>query len=154
MAALQLRDVTRTASPFAREVAAAQAWPAIMGTWQPALKVLAADADHGVATVAELRDNFTTIIAPRLAAVAAANREPVAERAWYWVQSLFTTGASAGRRVIATPRLLRWPRAASIRASSTRRCTSYCCWRMSGIGGRGVVEERQPASRRRQAITT
>jgi hypothetical protein len=96
MAALQLRDVMRTASPFAREVAAAQALAGDNGDLAAALKVLAADADHGVATVAELRDNFTTIIAPRLAAVAAANREPVAERAWYWVQSLFTTGASAG----------------------------------------------------------
>ncbi len=59
------------------------------------LKLLAADADHGVATVAELRDNFTTITAPRLAALAAANRPPVAERAWDWLQSLFST-APAG----------------------------------------------------------
>ena len=60
------------------------------------VKLIAADAEHGVATVAELRDNFTTIIAPRLAALAAANRQPVAERAWDWLQSLFTTTAPLG----------------------------------------------------------
>jgi hypothetical protein len=95
MAALQLRDVTRTASPFAREVAAAQALAGDSPDLAAALKRLAGDADHGVATVAELRDNFTTVIAPRLAAVAAARRQPVAERAWDWLQSLFTTGAAA-----------------------------------------------------------
>jgi hypothetical protein len=96
LAALQLRDMTRTARPFAREVAAAQALAGDNRDLVAALKILADDADHGVATVAELRDNFTTILAPRLAAVAAANRQPVAERAWDWLQSLFTTGASSG----------------------------------------------------------
>jgi hypothetical protein len=96
MATLQLRDVARTASPFAREVAATQALAGDNADLNAALKLLGAEADHGVATVAELRDNFTTIIAPRLAALAAANRQPVAERAWDWLQSLFTTGAPAG----------------------------------------------------------
>jgi hypothetical protein len=96
MASLQLRDVTRTASPFAREVTAAQALAGDNADLNAALKLLAGDADHGVATVAELRDNFTTILGPRLAAVAAANRQPVAERAWDWLQSLFTTAAPAG----------------------------------------------------------
>lgn len=96
MAALQLRDMMRTASPFAREVAAAQALAGDNADLNAALKLLAGDADHGVATIAELRDNFTTIVAPRLAAVAAANRQPVAERAWDWLQSLFTTAAPAG----------------------------------------------------------
>ncbi len=96
MASLQLRDVTRSASPFAREVAAAQALAGDNADLAAALKLIAADADHGVATVAELRDNFTTIVAPRLAALAAANRQPVAERAWDWLQSLFTTAAPAG----------------------------------------------------------
>jgi len=96
MAALQLRDMARTASPFAREIAAAQALAGDNADLNAALKQLAGDADHGVATVVELRDNFTTIVAPRLAAVAAANRSPVAERAWVWLQSLFTTAAPAG----------------------------------------------------------
>ncbi len=96
MAALQLRDVARTASPFAREVAAAQALAGDNADLNAALKLIAADAEHGVATVAELRDNFTTIVAPRLAALAAANRQPVAERAWDWLQSLFTTTAPLG----------------------------------------------------------
>lgn len=92
MAALQLRDVVRTAAPFKREVAAAQALAGDNNAdLNAALKVLAADADHGVATAAELRDNFTTITAPRLAALADANRPPAAERAWDWLQSLFTT---------------------------------------------------------------
>jgi len=95
MAALQLRDVTRTASPYPREIAAAQALAGDNPDLAAALKLLAGNAEHGVATVAELRDNFTTVIAPRLAAVAAAHRQPVAERAWDWVQSLFTTGAPA-----------------------------------------------------------
>jgi hypothetical protein len=96
MAALQLRDVTRTASPFAREIAAAQALAGDNADLNAALKLLAAEADRGVATIAELRDNFTAIVAPRLAAVAAANRQPVAQRAWDWLQSLFTTAAPAG----------------------------------------------------------
>jgi len=95
MAALQLRDVTRTSSPYAREVAAAQALAGDNADLNAALKLLAGDADHGVATVAELRDNFTTIVAPRLASLAAANRQPVAQRAWDWLQSLFTTVAPA-----------------------------------------------------------
>jgi hypothetical protein len=95
MAALQLRDVTRTASPFAREVAAAQALAGDNADLNAALKLLAGDAEHGVATIAELRDNFTTIVAPRLASLAAANRQPVAQRAWEWVQSLFATAAPA-----------------------------------------------------------
>jgi hypothetical protein len=95
MAALQLRDVMRTAAPFTREVAAVEALAGDNADLNAALKVLAGDADHGVATLAELRDNFTTITAPRLAALAAANRPPVAERAWNWLESLFTT-APAG----------------------------------------------------------
>jgi len=95
MAALQLRDVTRTSSPYAREIAAAQALAGDNADLNAALKLLAGDADHGVATVAELRDNFTTIVAPRLASLAAANRQPVAQRAWDWLQSLFTTVAPA-----------------------------------------------------------
>jgi hypothetical protein len=95
LAALQLRDLTRTANPFAREVAAAQALAGPNAELLAALKVLAADADHGVATVAELRHDFAVLVAPRLAAVAAANRQSVAAQAWGWVQSQFTT-ASAG----------------------------------------------------------
>jgi hypothetical protein len=95
LAALQLRDLIRTANPFAREVAAAQALAGPKAELLAALKVLAADADHGVATVAELRHDFTTLVAPRLAAVAAANRQSVAAQAWGWVQSQFTA-ASAG----------------------------------------------------------
>jgi hypothetical protein len=93
LAALQLRDRARTASPFATEVAAAQALAGQNADVADALKILAGDADHGVATVAELRDNFTTIVEPRLAAIAAAHRRPVAARAWDWVQSLFATGS-------------------------------------------------------------
>ena len=95
LAALQLRDLTRTANPFAREVAAAQALAGPNAELLAALNVLAADADHGVATVAELRHDFTTLVAPRLAAVAAANRQSIAAQAWGWVQSQFST-ASAG----------------------------------------------------------
>ena len=99
MAALQLRDLTRTTSPFAREVAAAQALAGDNADLLAALKLLAAEADHGVATVAELRDNFSAIVAPRLAAVAAANRPPITAQAWGWVQSLFAATASAGATV-------------------------------------------------------
>lgn len=98
LAALQLRDLTRTAKPFAREVAAAQALAGPNADVQAALKVLAADGNHGVATVAELRHGFTTLVAPRLAAVAAANRQSIAAQAWGWVQSQFATGAAAGDR--------------------------------------------------------
>ncbi len=95
LAALQLRDLVRTANPYAREIAAAQTLAGPNAELLAALKVLAADADHGVATVAELRHDFTTLLAPRLAAVAAANRQSIAGQAWGWVQSQFTT-ASAG----------------------------------------------------------
>jgi hypothetical protein len=95
LAALQLRDRARTAGSFAHEVAVAQALAGQNADLVAALKILAGDADHGVATVAELRDNFTSIVHPRLAAVAGANRQPVASRAWDWVKSLFTTAASA-----------------------------------------------------------
>jgi hypothetical protein len=95
LAALQLRDLIRTAHPFAREVAAARTLAGPNAELLAALNVLAADADHGVATVAELRHDFTTLVAPRLTAVAAANRQSIAAQAWGWVQSQFTT-ASAG----------------------------------------------------------
>jgi hypothetical protein len=95
LAALQLRDMSRTANPFAREVAAAQALAGPNAELLAALKVLAADADHGVPTIAELRRDFTTLLAPRLAAVAAANRQSIAVQAWGWVKSQFAT-ASAG----------------------------------------------------------
>ena len=98
LAALQLRDMTRTAKPFTREVAAAQALAGSNAELLAALKVLAADADHGVATVAELRHDFTTLLAPRLAAMAAANRQSVAAKAWGWVKSQFATGSAAGDR--------------------------------------------------------
>jgi len=99
LAALQLRDLTRTAKPFAREVAAAQALAGPNADLLAALKALAVDAGHGVATVAELRHDFAALVAPRLAAVAAANRQSVAAQAWGWVQSQFATGtAGAGDR--------------------------------------------------------
>ncbi len=99
LAALQLRDLTRTGNPFTREVVAAQAMAGQNADLLTTLKGLAADADQGVATVAELRDNFTAVLVPRLAAVAAANRPPITAQAWGWVQSLFTTTASAGAAV-------------------------------------------------------
>jgi hypothetical protein len=99
LAALQLRDMTRTANPFAREAAAARA---LAGPGNSdllaALKVLAADAARGVPTVAELRHDFTALVAPRLASVAAANRQTVAGQAWGWVKSQFTTAGAAGDR--------------------------------------------------------
>lgn len=95
LAASQLRDKERTANPFAREVAAAQSLAGSNAEVAAALKTLAGDADRGVATVAELRDNFATIVQPRLSALAAANRGPVAVRAWDWVQSMFSGTASA-----------------------------------------------------------
>jgi hypothetical protein len=99
LAALQLRDLTRTAKPFTREVAAVQALAVSNVDLQAAFKVLAAEADHGVATVGELQHDFTTLVAPRLTAVAAANRQSVAGQAWGWVQSQFTVGAAgAGDR--------------------------------------------------------
>jgi hypothetical protein len=95
LAALQLRDLTRTAEPFAREVAAAQALAGDNANLLAALKILAADANHGVATVAELRHDFTALVAPRLAALGAASRQPIAAQAWGWMQSQFSTSASA-----------------------------------------------------------
>jgi hypothetical protein len=95
LVALQLRDATQTASPFAHELTAAQAVAGNNTELAATLKGLAAEADHGVATVAELRDDFATVVAPRLAAVAAANRHPVVERAWGWVQSMFATASSS-----------------------------------------------------------
>jgi hypothetical protein len=94
LAALQLRDAVRTASPFAREVAAARAFAGVNSDVLAALEVLAANAPSGVATIAELRDSFSTMLVPRLAAAAAANRQPLTERAWGWVGSLFATAAS------------------------------------------------------------
>jgi hypothetical protein len=95
LVALQLRDATQRSKPFAHELAAAQAVAGDNTELAAALKGLAAEADHGVATVPELRDDFTTVIGPRLAAVAAGNRRAVAERAWDWAQSLFATARSS-----------------------------------------------------------
>jgi hypothetical protein len=94
LTALQLRDVTRNSGPFIREVAAARSLAGGNADLLAAIEVLSANAQDGVATVAELRDNFTTIVMPRLAAVAAANRQPITERALGWVGSLFTTAPS------------------------------------------------------------
>jgi hypothetical protein len=94
LAALQLRDAARTASPFAREIAAARTLAGVNPDLLAALEMLAANGQSGVATIAELRDSFSTMLVPRLAAAAAANRQPLTERAWGWVGSLFTTAAS------------------------------------------------------------
>jgi len=94
LAALQLRDRAQTASPFAPEIAAAQSLAGQNADVVAALKTLAGDAERGVATVAELRDNFAAILQPRLAAVAAAHRQPVAVRAWGWLQSLFNSASA------------------------------------------------------------
>jgi len=94
LAALQLRDAVRTASPFAREIAAARGLAGVNSEVLVALEVLAANAQSGVATIAELRDSFSTMLVPHLTAAASANRQPLTERAWGWVGSLFTTAAS------------------------------------------------------------
>ncbi len=94
LAALQLRDAARTANPFAREIAAARTLAGVNPDLHAALEMLAANGQSGVATIAELRDSFSTMLVPRLAAAAAANRQPLTERAWGWVGSLFTTAAS------------------------------------------------------------
>ena len=94
LTALQLRDVTRTSGPFTREAAAARSLAGGNADLLAALDVLSANAQDGVATVAELRDNFSAILVPRLNAVAAANRQPITERALGWVGSLFATAAA------------------------------------------------------------
>ena len=108
LAALQLRDRVRGAGPFAHELAAAQSLAGPNPEIAAALKVLDGNAKHGVATVAELRNEFFTVLEPRLAAVAAVNRQPVAERAWGWVRSWFATagaGAAADDRNAALVRM-------------------------------------------------
>lgn len=93
---LQLRAATQTSGPFAREVAAAQALAGDNPDLLAALKQLAVRAPSGVATVAELRENFNAVVAPRLAAIVGANQQGVGERARAWVQSLLATSPSAG----------------------------------------------------------
>jgi uncharacterized coiled-coil protein SlyX len=83
---LQLNNVVQSHRPFARELAL------VVRLWQPAapsgdIEVLASSADAGVATVAELRDSFSVILAPKLRATAAGNEKPMVDRVRMWFAS-------------------------------------------------------------------
>jgi len=86
VALLQLNNLVQSHRPFARDVAV------VAKLWQPGpaiqeLEVLAATADNGVATVAELRDSFSVILAPKLRSAAGGGDRPMMERMRTWVGS-------------------------------------------------------------------
>lgn len=66
---MQLGGATRTHQPFARELALVQLLGRDEARLHPALEQLAASAETGVGTVAELRDSFAVILLPKLQAL-------------------------------------------------------------------------------------
>lgn len=93
--AMQLRNATRGAGPYAKELAALRPLAANSAEAQAAIKVLASHAQRGVATVADLNTSFDAVLAPRLAAIAPANRTSFAERAVAWARSWFSATPAA-----------------------------------------------------------
>lgn len=86
VALLQLNNITQTHRPYSRELAT------VMKLWQPVpvigeLEVLGLHADSGVATVAELRDSFSVILAPKLRSQASGGDRPFVDRMRLWVSS-------------------------------------------------------------------
>lgn len=86
VAILQLNNVVQSHRPFARELAA------VTKLWQRTpvngeLEVLAAHSDRGVATVAELRDSFSVILAPKLRSLAEGGERGFVDRMRTWVSS-------------------------------------------------------------------
>lgn len=98
LAATQLRDALRSSRPFATQLAAVVALAGKDPAERAALDELQKHSRDGVATVAELRDDFTGTMAPRLIALSEANRPSVAARAAVWLQSWYASGPSGGSR--------------------------------------------------------
>ena len=96
LAATQLRDALRSSRPFAAQLAAVTALAGKDPAERAALGELQKHARDGVATVAELRDDFTGTVAPRLIALSEANRPSVAARAAAWLRSWYASGPSGG----------------------------------------------------------
>ncbi|HEV2300862.1 MAG TPA: mitofilin family membrane protein [Stellaceae bacterium] len=92
LAASELHDALRGSGPFAPQLAAVAALAGKAPVVHAALDELQKHARDGVATVAELRDNFTGTVAPRLTALSEANRPGVTARAAAWLRSWYETG--------------------------------------------------------------
>jgi len=96
IALLQLNNVAQSHRPFAREMAL------VTRLWQPAqrgadLDVLTANADAGVATVAELRDSFSVILAPKLRSMATGAERPVVDKVRMWFASFIAPEVNSAR---------------------------------------------------------
>jgi hypothetical protein len=83
---LQLNNQAQTHRPYSRDLAT------VVKLLRPApdnpeIAVLSANAENGVATIAELRDSFSVIIAPKLRALANGSDRPVVDRMRMWVGS-------------------------------------------------------------------
>jgi hypothetical protein len=115
--ALQLRDLIRTANPFAREVAAAQTLAGPMPT-PSRPQGAGCQADHGVATVGESRT--TSRPSPRPSAVAQQTASPLRGAGAGCNRSSRAAGAGDATRRCAGREV----------RSGPARCgrTSYCCW--------------------------
>lgn len=92
VAILQLNNVVQTHRPFVRELAA------VTKLWQRTpvngeLEVLTAHAERGVATVAELRDSFSVILAPKLRTLAEGGDRGFVDRMRGWVSSWIAPAA-------------------------------------------------------------
>ena len=86
VAILQLNNVVQTHRPFLRELdAVSKLWPETPVNGE--LEVLAAHAERGVATVAELRDSFSVILAPKLRSLSEGAQEGFFDRMRGWVSS-------------------------------------------------------------------
>lgn len=92
VAILQLNNVVQTHRAFARELdAVGKLWPQSPVTGE--LEVLAAHAERGVATVAELRDSFSVILAPKLRSLAEGGERGFFDRMRGWVSSWIAPAA-------------------------------------------------------------
>ena len=92
LAASRLHDALANSRPFPREMAAVAALADKDPPMQAALAELQKYANDGVATVAELRDNFTGTVAPRLIALSDESRPGLAGRAAAWMRSWYAAG--------------------------------------------------------------
>ncbi|MEO5375200.1 MAG: MICOS complex subunit MIC60 [Alphaproteobacteria bacterium] len=94
LALLQLNAVAQTHKPFAREVEVARGLANGNGSVVAQLNLIADVAQTGVATTAELRDSFATIVVPKIQSVAGSDR-PLTDRVRAWLSTAIApTGAA------------------------------------------------------------
>lgn len=94
LAVLQLATVAQTHRPFAKELELARSLAGNDGDILALLNVMVDFSQTGIATTAELRDSFATIVVPKIRSVSGADR-PLTDRLRSWLSSAIAPSDTA-----------------------------------------------------------